>query len=275
MAIATQSDIETKSFTCANGMPVFLARPAAGGRRPVVVLMHERYGQVQHTKDLAMRCARDGFFTLAPNFFFRHPDQKALNAGDSRYDITDPESVELLQAVLAAVRSGADGAGADLDQVAVAGYCQTGRHPLVFAAHVPIAASVVWYGAASKREWDSTKLQPEPLDAIIARVPCPVFGAFGTDDHIISIEDVRRFRDSLETHKKSYDIHLYQGAPHGWLYDTMPGRYRRAQAELGWADQQRFLKAVFGGAYKTDRVEWRFECAFGRDYDFSKNKRLE
>jgi carboxymethylenebutenolidase len=272
MAVATQSGIETKTFTCANGMPVFLARPAAAGKRPVVVLMHERYGLVAHTQDLAVRCARDGFFVMAPNFFFRHPDQAQLNAGDSRYDISDPESVELLQAALEAVRADA---GADLGQVAVAGYCQTGRHPLVFAAHVPIAAAIVWYGAASKREWEPTKLQPEPLDAVIARVPCPVFGAFGTDDHIISVEDVRRFRDALETHKKSYDIHLYHGAPHGWLNDTMPGRYRRAQAEQAWADQQRFLKAVLGDGYPRDRVLWRFESEVGRDYDFSKNKRLE
>ena len=31
---------------------------------------------------------------MAPNFFFRHPDQKQLNAGNSRYDITDPEGYQ-------------------------------------------------------------------------------------------------------------------------------------------------------------------------------------
>jgi carboxymethylenebutenolidase len=140
---------------------------------------------------------------------------------------------------------------------------------------VPIAAAIVWYGAASKREWGVNETQPVALDDIIAKVPCPVFGAFGSDDHIISVEDVRRFRDSLERHKKSYDIHLYDGAPHGWLNDTMPGRYRKAQAEAGWQDQQHFLKQVLGGGYPADRVRWRFDCATGRDYDFSKNVRLE
>jgi carboxymethylenebutenolidase len=209
---------------------------------------------------------------MAPNFFFRHPDQAKLNQGDSRYPITDPESTELLQAALDAVASNP---AADTNAVAVAGYCQTGRHPLVFAAEVPIAAAIVWYGAASSREWDVTEKQPVPLDAVIAKLNCPVFGAFGTNDHIISIDDVRRFRDSLEKHKKSYDIHLYQGAPHGWLNDTMPGRYRKAQAEAGWADQQRFLKEVLEGGYSADRVQWRFEATYSRDYDFSKNERLE
>ena len=187
--------------------------------------MHERYGLVKHTQDQAMRCARDGFAVLAPNFFFRHPDQKVLNAGDCRYDMTDPESVELIKAALAAVKNHK---AADPSKVVVVGYCQTGRHPLVFAAEVPISAAVVWYGAAATREWEVNKLQPKPLDDVIAKLDCPVFGAFGEADHIISLDDVRRFRNSLEKHKKNYDIHIYKGAPHGWLNDTMPGRYRKA-----------------------------------------------
>ena len=140
--IATNENIE-----CPGGMPAFLAYPKAAGRYPVVVLMHERYGLVAHAKDLARRCAADGYVVLAPNFFFKHPDQKALNAGNDRYDMTDPESVVLLKSALAALRNMAF---ADMSKVAVAGYCQTGRHPLVFAAEVKIQAVVVWYGAASK-----------------------------------------------------------------------------------------------------------------------------
>ena len=63
----------------------------------------------------------------------------------------------------------------------------------MFAAEVPIAAAIVWYGAASKREWEVTPLQPKPLEDVIAAVNCPVFGAFGEGDHIISIDDVLAF----------------------------------------------------------------------------------
>ena len=265
--ISTNENIE-----CPGGMPAFLAYPKAAGRYPVVVLMHERYGLVAHAKDLARRCAADGYAALAPNFFFKHPDQKALNAGNDRYDMTDPESVVLLKSALAALRNMAF---TDMSKVAVAGYCQTGRHPLVFAAEVKIQAVVVWYGAASKREWEVNAIQPRPLDDIIAKIECPVFGAFGSDDHIISVDDVRRFRTSLEEHKKSYDMHLYAGAPHGWLNNTMPGRYRKPQADAAWAAQQQFLKQAFAGEWPPARVRWRFESEFGSDYDFSKNVRQE
>ena len=262
----------SEDIECPGGMPAFLAWPAEAGRYPVVILMHERYGLVAHTKDLARRCAEDGFAVLAPNFFFKHPDQKALNAGDARYDMTDSESVTLLRSAMAALETAPF---ADTSKIAVAGYCQTGRHPLVFAAAVKIQAAIVWYGAASKREWAVTEIQPKPLDDIIAAIDCPVFGAFGSDDHIISVEDVRRFRNALEAHRKSYEMRLYAGAPHGWLNDTMPGRYRKAQAEAAWAAQQRFLKEVFAGLWPKDRIRWRFESEFGEDYDFAKNRRQE
>jgi carboxymethylenebutenolidase len=263
--------ITTAEIVCGNGMPAFFAHPADGGPFPTVVLMHERYGLVKHTRDQAIRCARDGFAVVAPNFFFRHPDQPTLNAGNARYDMTDPESVALIDVALAALKSHT---AADLSKVVVAGYCQTGRHPLVYAAEVPIAAAVVWYGAAAKREWDVNTLQPKPLDAVIAALPCPVFAAFGEADHIISLDDVRRFRNCLEAHRKSYDIHIYKGAPHGWLNDTMPGRYRKREADAGWAAQQRFLGDVFGGRYDNG-VRWQFESESRPHYDFSQNVRME
>jgi carboxymethylenebutenolidase len=265
--------IKIEDVVCSNGMPAVVAYPAeASGKLPVVVLMHERYGLVQHTKDQAARCARDGYAVIAPNFFFRHPDQVALNNGDSRYDMTDPESNELMAVALETI---AKNPKADMNRVAIAGYCQTGRHPMVFAAKHKIAAAVVWYGGAAKREWDVNKTQPEPLADLIGAIQCPVFAAFGAEDHIISVEDVRRLRNTLEEHNKSYDIHVYAGAPHGWLNDTMPGRYRKPQADAAWAAQQAFLSKVMSGEMKTDTISWTFECEKSTNYDFSKNVRLE
>lgn len=263
--------IETGQMICAGGMPAFFARPAMRAKRPAVIVMHERYGLVAHTRNLAVRCAEEGFVALAPDFFHKHPDKKALHEGKSRYAMSDPESAEYLRAAVAAV----DEHGADPEKVAVAGYCQTGRHPVVFAAEAKIAAAVVWYGAAARREWDVSERQPKPMEELIAALDCPVFGAFGADDHIISLDDVRRFRDALERHRKSCEIHIYEGAPHGWLNDTMPGRYRQAQAEAGWKAQQKFLKSVFAGEWPATRVAWRFRAISPHDYDFSRNVRQE
>ncbi len=55
----------------------------------------------------------------------------------------------------------------------------------------------------------------------------------------------------------------------------MPGRYRREQAEAAWAVQHAFLRDVFSPAYDRTRVHWRFEAHTSKEYDFSKNVRLE
>jgi carboxymethylenebutenolidase len=264
--------VETEEIVCGGEMPAFLARPSAAGRYPGVILMHERYGLVRHTRDLAVRCAKDGFTVLAPNFFYEHPDQNALNAGASRCQLTDPQAVAYLDVARAAL---SQHPAADVAMLAIAGYCQTGRHPVIYAAERPVQAIIVWYGAASKREWPANEHQPRPLEEAIKSLSCPVFGCFGAADHIISIADVRRFRDALELHNKSYEIHVLAGAPHGWLNDTMPGRYRKPQAEAGWAAQQRFLHRTLKRGIDPAAVSWRFSCDFASDYDFSKNVRLE
>jgi carboxymethylenebutenolidase len=116
---------------------------------------------------------------------------------------------------------------------------------------------------------------PTSLEEIIARVECPVLGIFGEADHVISLADVRRLRDCLDRHDKSYTIKIYAGAPHGWLNDTMPGRYRRAQAEAGWALQRAFLERVLDPGYDRSRRVQIYECEHSADYDFGKNVRME
>src|SRR5262249_56341939 len=127
------------------------------GKVHVVVLMHERYGLVRNTHDLAERFARDGFACIAPDFFHKHPDQAALHRGDVGYDITDPEAVAYLEAAIAEVAALSQ---VDASRIVVKGVCQTGRHPLVLAAQRPIAAALVWYGAASQREWQVSPPHP-------------------------------------------------------------------------------------------------------------------
>jgi carboxymethylenebutenolidase len=267
-------DIATKSVLCAGGLPAFLATPATSDRKvPAIVLMHERYGLVQHTRDLAARFARDGFVCLAPDFFHKHPDQEALHRGDAGYPLDDTEAVELLEAAIVELVSLPQ---VDREKIAVKGVCQTGRHPLVLAAEKGnIAAALVWYGAANAREWQPSERYKKPLDDMLARLDCPVLGIFGEADHLISLADVRRFRDSLERHDKTYTIKVFAGAPHGWLNDTMPGRYRREAAESAWTLQLAFLRRVFDPGYdKTRRVQV-YECDYGADYDFKKNVRME
>jgi carboxymethylenebutenolidase len=114
---------------------------------------------------------------------------------------------------------------------------------------------------------------PRPLEEIIAAIDCPVLGMFGETDHLIAIDDVRRLRDCLERHGKTFRIHVYRDAPHGWLNDTMPGRYRAAQAEAAWAEQLAFLREVLAPDYDRSTRRQLYACESAADYDFRRNVR--
>ena len=161
-------------------------------------------------------------------------------------------------------------------RIGIIGVCQTGRQPVLLAAkRNDIAGAVVLYGAIGGREWQGNSLRPTPIEELLAQVSCPVLGVFGEADHIISVDDVVRFRNCLEKAKKSCHVRLYRDAPHGWLNDTMPGRYRPQEAEQAWLQILAFLEQVYSGAFPAERVTWRFESDISREYDFSQNVRLE
>ncbi len=186
--------------------------------------------------------------------------------------MTDPEALTGLTAAVAALSTVQC---ADTNRVASMGICQTGRHPLVLAASRPMSAALVWYGSAQPREWAVNSKYPRALDDVIAAVDCPVFGVFGETDHLISIDDVRKFRDCLERHGKSFDINVYPQAPHGFLNDTMPGRYRPSEANAAWTHQIEFLKVAFDLDRDRSRHFQRFAADIGSAYDFSKHVRFE
>jgi carboxymethylenebutenolidase len=263
--------VRTRTVLCGE-MPAFLAVPPGEPSVPAVIVIHERYGLTRHICDLAARFAADGYVAIAPDLYFRHSDQAALHRGDAGCDVSDPEAVRALQSVIDALGRETT---ADLTRLATMGICQTARLPLVLAAERPLAAALVWYGAAQSREWQVNDKYPRALDEIIAAIDCPVLGMFGETDHLISLADVRKLRDCLERHGKPYDIHVYRDAPHGWLNDTMPGRYRRAQAEAAWADQRVFLRAALAPDRNRTQIVQRFAADVAPDYDFGRNVRYE
>jgi carboxymethylenebutenolidase len=264
--------IRSWTTTCGGDMPAFVAVPDRTEKAPAVIVVHERYGFVRHTRDLAERFARDGFVAVAPDLYFKHPDQEAVHRGDAICDVADPDASVALGAAIDTLEAIPQ---VDPARLAIMGVCQTGRLPLVVAASRPIAAALVWYGAAQPREWAVNSKYPRALEDIIAAVDCPVLGMFGETDHLISMDDIRRFRDCLERHGKSYSINVFRDAPHGWLNDTMPGRYRRAQAEAAWADQRAFLQRVLALGYDRSTRVQRFAADIAVDYDFSRNVRHE
>lgn len=254
------------------GKQAFLARPESRERRPAIVQLHERYGIVKHTTDLTRKLAEAGYVALAPDMFSRFTgDREALARGDITLDIRDNEALTDLDEAIDYLRS-LD--YVDRNRIAVMGVCQTGRQSLLAAGHrSDLSAAVVFYGGVGSRDWESREAQPEPVGDLIDRLCCPVLGIFGEGDNIVSLDNVIRFRNHLEKAKKSYHIRIYPEVPHGWLNDTMPGRYRAQAAKDVWQFLLSFLGQTLEDGWDRSRNIWQFECNVSPDYDFTKNRR--
>ena len=248
--------------------------PEGEGRAGAVVVLHERYGLVRHTLDLAERFARDGHVALAPNLFSRwRGDTSALERGEARVTLPDADVAAVIDGALEFLKAHPRVAA---DRLALMGVCQSGRYPIVVASRRrDVAACIVLYGAAQQRDWQVSELQPRPMEAMLGSLEAPALFVFGECDHIISLDDVRRVRDTLEAARRSYRMKVFAGMPHGWLNDTMAGRYRPEGAEQAWALVLEFLGDVFLAGWPAGEVRWEFEAASAADYDFAKNTRLE
>ncbi len=245
--------------------------PAAGMPlpAPVVIICHERYGVVQHTVELTEKFAAAGFIAVAPDFY---ADIDLSGEHERLPDIGDAAALRHIDATISHVL-GLDAyvSGAP---IAVIGICRTGSYGILASAERDdIAAVVMLYGGAQPREFDVGDLRQKPYAELIRAGTAPVLGIWGEKDHTMSVEHVRRVRDELEDARRSYQFVMYPDLPHGWLNDTMPGRFRAAQARETFELIVSWLNSTMS-AEPARTVSWRFTSTIAADYDFASNTRL-
>lgn len=257
-----------------NRINAFLGIPEGIGKRPVIIHMHERYGIVQHTMELGEKYVKAGYVTIVPDYFSRFTgDRQALADGNERCDLDDEQVLMDTDAIVAYLRTLPQ---VDSAKIAMSGVCQTGRQPILVGAKRDfLSAAVVLYGAVYDADWKSHPMRPESIEKLLQEIKCPLTAVFGELDNLIHLDNIVRMATVLAASKKSFGIRVYPDAPHGFLNDTMSGRYRQPQSDAAWSQITSFLKSVFAGEWKKDRATWRFEADSSVDYDFSKMKRWE
>jgi carboxymethylenebutenolidase len=253
----------------------FLFKPEGKALLGCLIVFHERYGLVQHTLDVANRLAENGYLVLAPDLFsLWDGDKAALHRGDVRAVVSDADSVAQIDHWIAYVKAHAPAAVAD--KIALFGVCQSGRYPIVVASkRKDISACVIFYGATSERDWGTGSNQPAAMPDMVKNLTSPMFFVLAEEDHTMSIDQMLRMRGALEAADVAYRMRIFADMPHGFINDTMPGRYREAESEKAWETLLAFLDDVFVKGWPNGRVVWDFVSSKSRDYDFSKNRRLE
>ncbi|HET8617120.1 MAG TPA: dienelactone hydrolase family protein [Actinomycetales bacterium] len=246
--------------------------PEAGGHEPaIVVLCHERYGVVQHTIELADRFAAAGFVTVAPDFY---ADMELTGAEERLPDVPDEAVLRHVDAAISFARR-QPGCGARTP-VAVIGICRSGSYGILASAQRPdVDAVVMLYGGAQAREFRPDGPRSSDYETALRTGTAPVLGLWGERDHTMSVDDVRRVRDVFEEARRSYDFVIYPDMPHGWLNDTMPGRFRSGEANEAFELIASWLRNALRPGDDGGDVRWTFRSVISKDYDFSTNERLD
>jgi carboxymethylenebutenolidase len=253
------------------GWVSFPQRLDRSGKTPIVIVCHERYGVVQHTIDLADRFAAAGFLAIAPDFY---ADMELTGEEERLPEVSDEAVLRHLDAAISHAR-GLPGCGTESPLVVI-GICRSGSYGILASAQrSDVTAVVMLYVGAQPREFRTGELRSTPYEQMVASGTAPVLGLWGERDHTMSVDDVRRVRDLLEDARRSYDFILYPDMPHGWLNDTMPGRFRPAEAEQTLSTIIEWLNDKANADAPATQVSWSFRSSISTNYDFSANKRLD
>lgn len=203
-------------------MMAYLARPAAEGVYPAIMVCHENRGLTPHIEDVARRFAKAGYVALAIDLLSREggtatqdPDQipGLLSGAPAEQHVGD------FAAGLAYLQSLAGVAG---DRIGMTGYCFGGGVTWRCAATLPeLKAAVPFYG-------------PGPDLEQVPNIKAAVFGVYAEED-----ERINAGKDALEqalieagiTHQ----MKVYPGVNHAFHNDTGQ-RYNEEQATQAWQD---------------------------------------
>jgi carboxymethylenebutenolidase len=215
------------------GMPVYEARPAAGGPAPIVVCISEIWGVHEWVRDCTRRFAKAGYYAVAPELFKREGGVGHLpNTQDIVKIVFAVPRKQLLGDVAAAVDWAKKRPGARADRVSVTGWCWGGSVVYQVAATNPdIKAAVAWYGPLVRPFPDT----PNPVSGfdVAKDIKVPFLGLYGETDQNPKPEDVKKFEEMVKQVNKSAEFVIYPGAGHAFLADYRPS-YNAAAAADGW-----------------------------------------
>ena len=191
------------TFPSATGRPMraALALPAAGGRRPAVIVIHEIFGLNDDIRRITGRIADLGYVALAPDL----------------YDTAGVRALCVLRTMLALRRREgpafddleaartwlAQRADVDAARTGVVGFCMGGGFALLYAVRAPLRVTGVFYGDVPKRAAE--------LEGV-----CPVLGGYGGRDRLFAPQG-RRLETLLTELGVPHDVRIYPDAGHSYM----------------------------------------------------------
>ena len=212
----------------------YLARPLGPGPYPGVVLIHQRPGWDEASKEMVRKFAYHNYIAISPYLYHREGPSGSSGVVEAVIDAGDVPDDRCVGDVEGAVRY-LETLPYHNSKVGVIGFCSGGRQTYLAACNIDrLDAAVNCYGGRVVADPESlTPRQPvAPID-MTKDLHCPLLGLFGAEDKSPSPADVSLIEEQLKQFNKTYEFHTYQNAGHGFFSPDRPS-YRQHAAVDGW-----------------------------------------
>lgn len=216
---------------------------AVEGKRPVVLIIHEWWGNNLYPKTRAKQLAELGYLAMAVDLygngktadnptdagnlalpFYKHPEMSK-----ARFDA----ALELIKQY----------PQADTSRIAAIGYCFGGAQVINLAKMGENLKGVVsFHGNLMVLPADKNKLK------------APILVCHGLADQFVSMEEVGKFKHEMDSIHADYTVKTYPNATHAFTNPTatptgqkfkIPIAYNAAADSTSWQDMKEFFGRIF------------------------------
>jgi carboxymethylenebutenolidase len=195
-----------------------LAKPAAAGKHPAVLVVHENRGLNPYIEDVARRLAVANFLAFAPDGLTSvggYPGDDEKGAAAFR-QVNGPKMFEDFVAAAEWLKGRPESTG----KIGVVGFCFGGGICNQLAVRMPdLAAAAPFYGRQVNAD-------------DVPKIKAPLLLHYASNDQGVN-QGWPAYEAALKANNKVYTAYVYENTQHGFHNDTTP-RYDEAAAKLAW-----------------------------------------
>jgi carboxymethylenebutenolidase len=167
----------------------------SAGTHPGIILIHSFNGLEEGYRTMSDELAKRGFVVLALGWqtFDKNVDDATVQTliEDGVKYLSERDDIE----------SG---------HLGLTGFCAGGRFTMLFLPQIKsFKAGVAWYGFPERGD-------PSPT-ALIDKLEASMLIIHGTEDAASPIDNIFKYATALRAAKKSFELKVYSGEPHGFM----------------------------------------------------------
>src|SRR5277367_272272 len=209
-----------------------LYEPAGKGPFPAIIVIHEWWGLNDWVKDQAAKLAGEGYVALAIDLYRGKVATTPDQAHEIMRGVPEDRAKRDLHAAFKFLKSQSN---VKKDRIASIGWCMGGGYSLDVALQEPtLTADVINYGHLAT---DSESLK---------KINASILGIFGGQDRGITVDDVKKFEQSMKQMGKKVEVVVYPNAGHAFENPNNKAGYRADDAADAWQRTVKFLAATLG-----------------------------